>query len=184
MIILAEDHRYIDTDTGRVYPSVTQTIRDAGLMGYMPEDDWYLERGTAVHAATALWDRGELDEDTVDPAVAPYLDAWKRYRADMRDPDIGLMIEQIVYDPIVGYAGTMDRAGIDIKTGTSCPWHIVQCAAYHYACPIRPPQWQSVYLSDDGKYKVQVYKPSELFAAFKIFSAALQLNQWRKDNWV
>lgn len=184
MITLTKDHRYVDDVTGAEWPGVTTVIREAGLMGWIPDDPFYAERGTAIHEATALWDLGVLDEETLDLQIDPYLDAWKRYRSDMMDPDISLMIEQIVVNTAVGYCGTMDRAGVDIKTGALCKWHILQAAAYYHACPVRPPVWHSVYLKDDGTYKLTIYRPSELFAAFKVFCAALMVYNWRKENGV
>lgn len=180
MIILTGDHRYIDTDTGREYPSVTATIRDAGVMGWVTEDAYYAERGKEVHKTTALWDKWLLDEDSVDPQIVPYLDAWKAYRCNVpTKPDC---IEEIVSDLVVGYCGTIDRDGLDIKTGAPAKWHILQAAAYWHARPYRQVGWTSVYLQDDGKYKLIIYKPSELQAAFKVFCAALQINQWKREN--
>ncbi len=182
MIILTEDHRYIDEETGREFPGVTATIRSAGLMGWTPNDDWYMERGTAVHAATAMSDRGTLDQDNLDPQIAPYLEAWKAYRRDTGY--VPTQIEQIVSDLTIGYCGTMDRDGLDIKTGAAAKWHILQAAAYWHTDELRTDRttWQSVYLQDDGKYKLAVYRASELHAAFRVFCAALQINQWKKEN--
>ena len=180
MIILTPEHVYIDSDTDRVFPGVTSVIKDAGLMGYMPGDEWYLERGTAVHEATALWDRGVLDEDSLDPQIAPFLASWKQYRADTGFAP--KLIEEIFVDPIFGYAGTIDRDGLDIKSGSPAKWYVLQNAAYWHSPIVNKGPWQTVFLRENGSYKVVVYAPQELYEAFQVFTAALTLNAWKTRN--
>lgn len=181
MITLTADHRYVDTKTGLEWPGVTSIIRVAGLMGYVPDDQWYAERGSAIHEATALYDKGILDEDTLDPQIVPYLSAWKRYRADNPnwEPD---GIERLVHDPIVGYCGTIDRIGIDIKTGVHCKWHIVQAAAYWHAFTPRMLSWNTVHLRDNGNYYLGIYSAFQLNAAWRIFCAALTVAKFKQEN--
>jgi len=181
MITLTEDHRYVN-EVGREYPGVTSVIRTAGLMGWMPDDDWYLDRGHAVHSACELWDKGTLDEDALDPQIRPYLDAWRAYRRDTGYHAENVEeIEQLVCNPVVGYCGKIDRPGLDIKTGAPTKWHILQAAAYWHALKTRG-EWHSVYLRDDGTYKLVIYRASELQAAFKVFCAALIVTTWAKEN--
>lgn len=181
MITMTSDHRYVDDITGREYPSVTQTIRDAGLMGYLSSDEWYLDRGTAVHEATALFDEGVLDESELDPRLIGYVDAWKKFRTDSAFKPTE--IEKIVLSERYGYAGTIDRDGIDIKTGAPCPWHELQAAAYWYAlCPKLLGCWMCVYLHDDGTYLVKTIKAKELHNLIAIFASALAINNWKKEH--
>ena len=182
MITLTTDHRYID-ESGREYPGVTTVIRDAGLMGYIPNDDWYSERGTAVHLATALYDRNDLDESTVDPQIVGYLNAWKLYRRDLMPAVATEYIEVLLHNSVSGYCGTMDRYALDIKTGVKCAWHVIQAAAYWQAIGrTRPLSWQSVYLREDGRYTVETYDPVSLTRAFNTFNHALPIYNWKKEN--
>jgi len=132
----AETHTY--WHEGRKIPSVTQILKGVGLI----DTSWFTEeatlRGTCVHEATHLDDLGTLDENTVDEAVWPYLEQWRKFRAEM-----GVTItamEQMIYSPIYGYAGTLDRTLLfagnpvevlgDIKAGARAKWHALQTAAY------------------------------------------------------
>lgn len=179
-ITLSENHVYTDSDTGRVYPSVTQIIKDAGMMGFLPSDPWYMERGTAVHEATALFDQGRLDYDALDPRIRGYVDAWALFTVDT---DFGpAFIETSFVHTEYGYAGTLDRNGLDIKTGAYCPWHALQAAAYARLSGEECKIWRTVYLSDDGRYVLRVYSVRELWAAWNVFLAALSIYNWKKGN--
>lgn len=180
-LILTEDHRYFDNDIE--FPGVTTVIREAGLMGsWQPQDlEWYFQRGTAIHEATALYDQGILDKSTIDPRIQGYLDAWKKFRTDTGHGSA--FIEKSLCHPLYKYCGTLDRDELDIKSGNSQPWHLIQGAAY---CALRNttliPVWSTIYLQEDGNYKVISYKPKEILDAFKIFLAALAIYNWRKNN--
>jgi hypothetical protein len=182
MITLTEDHRYIDDATGAEYPGVTTVIKDAGMMGWLTNDNYYLKRGTYVHEACALWDLGLLEEADLSPGLTGFLSAWKKYRADTGFTPAPDFIERICFDPILLYAGTIDRDGLDIKAGESYNSHKIQCAAYWHFQGNSQASWKSVYLNEDGTYKIKVYSPSELYAAFKVFTAALTVYNWRKEN--
>jgi len=182
MILLTPDHTYIDDATGQAFPGVTSVIREAGLMGYMPGDDWYMTRGTLVHECTALFDQGMLDEDALDPALVGFLVAWKKYRADTGFTPAPDFIERICFDPVLGYCGTLDRDGLDIKAGVPTKWFLIQAAAYWHSPEVNKGPWQSVYLHDDGTYKVKVYAPQKLYAAFQVFCAALTVTNWKKEH--
>ena len=91
-----ERHEYaID---GVLRPSVTQTLKDAGLT----YDQWYTEearlRGKAVHAACQLLDEDDLDWDSVLPEYRGYVTAWERFKRDSgfqitRDPEGRPLVE-------------------------------------------------------------------------------------------
>ena len=187
MIILTDDHRYIDDDTGQEYPSVTKVIQSAGLMGWMPQGEYYLERGSFVHEATALDDQGLLDESTVDPVVAPYLEAWRRYRAE--SGFVPELIERSFLHPTYRYCGTIDRDGLDIKTGAPCKWHILQAAAYYALMRGNSiprvssiTRWVSVYLKPDGTYNTHIYPLADLVREFVTFTSALNIHNWKWEN--
>ncbi len=182
MIALSEDHVYSDTETGRVYPGVTQVIKAAGLMGYQNSAPFYMERGSVIHEATALFDEDSLDWNTVDPRILPYVEAWQFYRIRECENAPYDFIEKSFVHPIYQYAGTLDRPGLDIKSGSPCAWHILQAAAYAHLSGAECSQWKTVYLQDDGRYKVTIYKVSDLYAAFKVFLAALAIYNWKKEN--
>jgi hypothetical protein len=121
-----EKHEY--ALNGLRLPSVTQILESVGLSpdySGVPADhlEFARDRGDKVHKATALDDRGDLDEDTLDPRIAPYLEAWRQFRRDHHFEPVE--IEFMFYSKRHGYAGTLDRLGasdlaehtlIDLKT--------------------------------------------------------------------
>lgn len=182
----AEKHEY--RWNGVVVPSVTQILKSLGLI----DATWYTEeardRGSMIHLATALDDRGELDESSVDERIAGYLAAWRFFLAES-----GFAFEEIEeprYSMDLGYAGTADRIGKlrgslavgDIKTGSPEPWHRLQTAAYvtaRFGNAWRVAARFVVYLSDDGKYRLITHTdPSDFFA----WRACANLFNWRMNN--
>ena len=136
------DHTY--HYRGRRIPSVTELLKP--VTGYRG-DEAAMALGTAVHDATALDDYDDLDEDSVQPEVWPYLEAWRSFRRQHLVGPVFDGIEEMVHHPRLGYAGTLDRRGevqwprdghkpsiLDIKTGSgSYPWYPLQLYAYAIA---------------------------------------------------
>jgi hypothetical protein len=160
-------HEYVD-DGGRLIPSVSTIIREAGLghIEFVPHDA--LERGSAVHDLTARYDRKELDERKIQPVYAGYLAAWIAFRRDCGFTPTA--IEKPVENTILGFAGTLDRLGrfkgsriskvisrraiVEIKTN-SCPaWTPLQLAGYAL-CLDSPYSWDRfvVVLMSNGDYR-------------------------------
>jgi hypothetical protein len=134
LIFYPESHAYYTPpgrEGGRRIPSVTQILRAVGVS----EDFDAIERsrpgvvtfardlGTAVHADAHAYDDADLDHETVDPRVRPYLDAWITWRA--KSGAVPLQRERRLYHPVHGYCGTLDGVFdlggqivlVDIKTG-------------------------------------------------------------------
>ena len=126
-------HRYW-TGT-RELLAVTHVLQTAGLL----DATWFTPagraRGGAVHQATEVLDRDGVIP-ACDPAVAPYVEAYRAFCQEARPVWHGL--EQPVADLQLGYAGTPDRWGtlhgepavVDLKTGTVPPWAPLQLVAY------------------------------------------------------
>lgn len=159
-----ERHAYLLD--GRVIPSVTQILTAEGIIN----GQWYTEdgrrRGGHVHLALQYLDEGRLDEDSVTDEVRPYLEAWGRFLSETGF--ICLQIERPFVCEALGYAGTPDRVGwmdggkilsvIDIKTGSPEPWHALQTAAYAVGIGKRMAKRWSVYLRNDGNYRLVQYQ--------------------------
>jgi hypothetical protein len=180
-------HTYIVD--GKETPSVTTVLNRLNNYSYIDKD--VLARaakfGTAVHKATELYDKNELDIDTLDAALLPYVEGWDLFLQDYK-PDF-LEIEYRI-SSVYGYAGTLDRyakikdyrATIDIKSGSTIPKTTgLQLAAYQQG------------LIEDGKqserrfavhlkpfdYKVINYKD---ITDFTVFNSALTLHKWERAN--
>lgn len=103
----ADGHIY--TLNGLRLPSVTGILKDEGFIDDRFFDDYSRDRGTFVHLATHLDDTGDLDEDTIDPVIMPYLEAWRRFKEES-----GFIVEQSeisLANTTYNYAGTIDRIG-------------------------------------------------------------------------
>lgn len=190
-----EAHRY--TVAGVELPSVTRILKPWSSFGYLPSRVDTTEaqiRGTAVHLATALWDRSALDEDALDPEIAAYVKQWARFRdAYEFEPEL---VEAPVAHVSLGYAGTLDRYGawrgpglkkyrtvlLDIKTGVADPSHKPQLAGY--ALPLRAAQYTidmraTVYLSPAG-YAVNI--DDQPMYSDAVFHSALTFHKWRATH--
>ena len=106
MVVFREaDHTY--WRNGLRYPSVTEILKEEG---FMPNaewiNEWYLDRGTYVHRAIQLYNKGELLEKDLDERLAPYLDAWRQFKANSQIEIIES--EKMVYSKVWHYAGRLD----------------------------------------------------------------------------
>ena len=67
-------------------PGVTAVLSQ--VVDFRFVDDAVLARkcaiGAAFHAAVQLDHDGELDEDSIDPAVAPYFEGWRKFKHEHR----------------------------------------------------------------------------------------------------
>ena len=173
---------------GEILPSVTQIIKETGLAGdsnWTP-DPFYLIRGTLVHQATALLDRNDLDEASVDPQIRGYLESYKRFLKETGFlPEV---VEVPRFNPTLRYAGTPDRVGrlsgeglvLDLKTGVSRPrWHKIQTAGYVLLSPEHPEKRAALYLGGDGTFSlVEHTDPHDS----QVFLAALTVHRWKTEK--
>ena len=114
---------------GRIVPSVTQVLGD--LLPCWQADDWYLERGRAVHACAAMIARGE--RFTHDPQIDGQVQALRKFFREVNP--IVVSVEKQVFSKRYLFAGTMDLLSntvIDFKASISesVPY---QLAAYAIA---------------------------------------------------
>ncbi len=181
----AASHRY--TLDGVVLPSVTQVIRDAGLMpAYYSEDaEWYADRGSAVHEATALYDRGILDDASLDQEIVGYVESYRAFRRDS-EKDLRIVdIEVPLASLGMFLAGTPDRlilwrgrgTVLEIKTGSAEPWHRLQVAGYMALA--ESIEGLVVYLDGEGGWKFG----RSIDRADRIaFASVLAIQNWKRAN--
>jgi len=132
----ASTHIYRRPD-GVVVPSVTQVLRAVGVSTDFDALKGMSERlglaidsardlGVAVHADAHAFDDDDLDWDTVDARVSPYIEAWSCFRENTQLTPITR--ERRLYHPGLCVSGTLDailirpcdttrRILVDIKTG-------------------------------------------------------------------
>jgi len=183
-----EPHTY--TYDGVVVPSVTQVLPSPIVpTTHMQLDMEYArQRGQAVHLATELYDLGDLDEDSMDPVIVPYLDAWEKF---LIDSDFHVSdIEARVYSERNRYAGTLDRSGtinggkaiLDIKAVHKLsPTTGLQTAAYEDAYRkdrrCKPARRFAVQLKPDGAYVMREYTDT---SDLSVFLSYLQIHNWEQ----
>jgi hypothetical protein len=185
-------HAYYDR-FGRV-ASVTQVLSASGIGGYdkfrmmqvtAPEKLAAAgERGRKVHEATQYYDDGLLDFDTLDPALVPYLTAYRRWLAETGFEPLG--IEHMIYSERFRYAGRLDRIGViggrkwvvDLKSGMLIDGYAVQLAAYVAALP-QPLTYDRmiVQLCDDGRFVIQTPEKSTYYTHLNAFLTALDCHR-------
>ena len=181
---------------GRAIPSVTQILEKSGFYEFPFASPEALARarelGTDVHKATELYDRGQLDYNSITDEVYPYLEGWISFRRDHRELEV-VENEHFVYHPALDFAGTLDRVFqcdrlriiADVKTGAALPATGMQTAAYRAAYNAqhrhdkRVSERMSIHLTETGKYKLIPHKDPSDFGAF---CAALTLFHWREKN--
>lgn len=189
-----ETHTY--SVDGVEFPGVTKILQGAGLIDLSPIRLDVLEAtrrfGTACHRCCELHDLNDLNENSLDKHLRPYLNAWIQFKKDYQFKIEA--IEEIVYSKRYRYAGRLDRRGIiegkrlilDIKTssdfGATVP---IQLSAYLEAFNEGKKQEEkakrrlAVLLNGDGKYKVEEYKNK---SDFNVFISALTIVNWKKNN--
>ena len=183
--VLTRDEKHIYRLDGVVIPGVSQIIREAGMSSF-PESggSWQSQRGQAVHLACQLWDEADLDEATLDPAIAPYLEAWKNFLAENKAKV--LMNEQMLYHPTLRYAGTIDRLLLigeqeflcDIKTGSKYPEYPIQTAGYALLID-RPVGRMCVYLAGNGTFNTSTHRDR---SDEQYFLAAYTISNWHRNG--
>lgn len=190
-IEMTEDHKY--TVDGKQALGVTTVLKEEGFINC----DWYTEqariRGDLVHKATQFIDAGTLDQDSIDPILEPYLKAYESFLSSMTPYYI--YTEYKVCDPLLRWAGTLDRAGffgdraflLDIKSGLIQPWTRLQTSAYLDGLIRDDKRFEEadrygLQLKVDGTFKLIKYDPKKFREELKTFRNAVSNCYWKKTN--
>jgi hypothetical protein len=168
---------------GRVVPSVTQVLDI--LNDFSDVHPERLEaarlRGQHVHAMIDLDNRGELDEESLDEGLRPYLTQWRLFLHESKFTVTAS--EQRVFHPSLHYAGTCDCLlgqgtswVLDVKTGAIPRSVGAQLAAYQQALDPRPRRRLCLALTADN-YRLHECKG---LSDFVLFQSCLHI--WRYKN--
>lgn len=183
---------------GRKIPSVTTIIKAAGLI----DTTWFNEaatwRGSVVHRCCEYDCKGKLDESTVDPGAAGYLEGWRKWKRETGFRPVA--IEARFYHPVFLYAGMPDRVGYlpdgsiavpDIKTGPPQKWHALQSAGYVPGAKILlghsvdsgiVVRRFGVSVHVNGTYTQTEYTVQTLAVDWAAFQSCLNIFNWRRIN--
>lgn len=172
-------------------PSVTQILQPLVDLSRIPRDVLEAKRdlGQRVHLACQLDDEHDLLESSVEEDVRPRLEAWRRF---LRETGAEVLAnEQLVYHPVMLYAGKLDnvlRIGrdewlIDKKTAIATPISTgPQTAAYSQASqsPGLPPLHRgALLLHDDGRYQLDPLTGADDWSCFV---ACLTLHRFKETH--
>lgn len=96
---------------GNPVPSVTEILKPLTDLSRVPQDTLEYKRslGKAVHKAIELYERQDLDVDTLDKDAMPFFEAWLKFKAETGFR--ALLTEQVVWSAKLRYAGTLDILG-------------------------------------------------------------------------
>jgi hypothetical protein len=177
-----ETHTY--TLNGERLPSITQILKGEGFIDTAFFTEYGRDRGSIVHRITHWHDTGELDPESVDPALEGYLSAWRKFRAESGFKPY--IIEQPMASEVYRFAGTPDRIGVmdgddaipEIKTGEVQPWTGLQTAAQEILYGKRAKRY-AVRLTEDGKYKLIPFTDRNDRG---VFLAAVSCFWWKRAN--
>lgn len=166
----------------RVLPHVTEIVRRFCPMPYAA-GDWYLQRGTAVHAGCALLARGKLDWASVDTEIRGKLSGAKAAMSVLYSETKWKGIEKPLCDVVLGFAGTLDLFSdgliVDWKSSIDAG---AEMQLGGYSLLLEPTaakgrRLAAIELCDDGTYRVHTYHRGD---ARQLFRSALTLWNWQK----
>ena len=137
-------------------PSVTGILKSEGFIDDRFFDDYSRNRGSMVHLACHLDDINDLDEGSLDPAIIPYLTAWRLFKKES-----GFIVEkseQPRMSSAYQFAGTPDCIGYFPES------NLTRC---------------SVELHNNGTYKLIPFKDRN---DIKIWLSILACYFWKQNN--
>jgi hypothetical protein len=152
-----EKEGHVYTAEGKVYPSITQILSAEGFINTAFYDEWSRDKGSMVHLACHYDITGELDEDSLDDEIKPYLSGFRKFMSES-----GFKVERSevpAINKIYGYAGTPDLIGCFPKP----------VAARRFALE----------LNKEGKYKLIPHTDQ---TDFVVFQSAVAVHNWKNNN--
>lgn len=148
-------HTY--SHNGVILPSVTQILQAEGFINTAFYDEWSRDKGSMVHLAIKYDLSGELDEETLDEEIRPYLAAFRKF---MRESGLKIEKNEIPgINTIYNYAGTPDLIGC-FPTMT-------------------PVKRYALEINKLGKYKLIPFTDQN---DFHIWQAAVACYHWKNNN--
>lgn len=176
---------------GAVIPSVTDVI--GTVMPSWQADDWYKDRGKAVHLGCQFLDENRLDWSSVDEReIAPRIRAWQRFRDEWPAEVTG--IETPLVSLRYRFAGKLDRTFereskctiADIKNGIE-PQVLVQLGGYSLLWSEntegrRAFQGVAVELREDETYSAKWFPSHQLRLAEQTFLACLSVFNFMRSH--
>lgn len=184
-----KEHKYyID---GKEVPGVTSVIKENNLSRFFGTEE-HLERGSHIHLLTELWDKDNLDMDSVSKDYLMRLVAWANFCSEFKLEHIHT--ELPVFSKKYRFGGKLDRLSfakvkrtkelwlIDLKSGVPSAAVDIQTSGYEIAateqlglkCPLKR---IAVHLKSDGTYNIYHCENQK-----NLFLYAVALTHYRWQN--
>jgi hypothetical protein len=176
---------------------VTDILKRNGLRGDIPymtpeQQEYYMNRGTQIHAACCMVDRGTLIWEKLDPRIVGHVRAYEKFLHDAQ-PEL-LASELEVVSKKYDYMGHLDRVFrigkgkvvCDLKTGTVDLATRLQTIAYRmaYTHPIATCNRMGLALHENGTYRAHWWIGPALDGVDRNgWLACLSGNEWELDKW-
>lgn len=183
-------HTY--TVNGNRYPSVTEIVGMLRPESGARDDvlEYKRQIGKAVHKAIELLEADNLDPGSLDLAIVPFVDAWRKFKHDASFSV--LHSEKIVFSQKLRFAGTLDLTGLRATKVTlldlKAVWAMgketgVQTAGYALCYEemtgVKVDERGGLQLLRDGTYKYFPYKDAN---DRNVFLACLSVHNWKSLN--
>jgi len=155
--VTLEPEGHIYTWNGIHPDSITQILAAEGFINTDWYDEWSRDKGSMVHLACHYDITNELDEDSLDDEIRPYLAAFRKFMADS-----GLKVERSEVPGVNTthiYAGTPDIVGCFPKP----------TAARRFALE----------LNKEGKYKLIPHTDQN---DFSVWLSAVACYRWKQNH--
>lgn len=152
-----EPDGHVYTYQGQHWPSITQILKAEGFIDTTWFDEWSRDKGSMVHMACHYDITGELDEDSLDDEIRPYLAAFRKFMAES-----GFTVthaEAPGVNTTHSYSGTPDLIGCFPKPGV--------CRRF------------ALELNNQGKHKLIPHTDQN---DFNVWLAAVATFYWKKNN--
>jgi hypothetical protein len=195
------EHSY--TLARRRLPYITQILSLYGIMYVDPNIPAHVlefarDRGSAVHLGIRFANEGRLDATSVAPQIEPYLWAWEGFCAAHAGNFVPQVVEQPMFHPELGFAGTPDAIGlwhgvgavVEVKTcATMPPGAAVQTAAQRLLANAnghRVIHRLGVQLKPDGTFRLHEYRDpldAEEFRAALLLASRRIAREGRLESW-
>ena len=115
-----EKETHIYSVGNKKVPSVSEIVQEVVGLPYVA-DEWYMQRGSAIHRALSLYIQGRLDEKSVDERIRQYVENGKKAIKDLSL--VPTLVEVPLYHKTLNFAGTPDLLSdtilVDYKTNHS-----------------------------------------------------------------
>lgn len=188
---LTRDEEHVYRLNGRVITGVTRVVDMLRDLSGVPRNVLENKReiGELVHRATELDAQEQLDHESIDPDIRPYMEGWWRFIAEVKPR--WLSHEEYVYHTAYDYAGQLDHrveingeeGVLDKKTSAPSLCDAVQLSAYAQAKYHSSPAIANtqrlwiLQLLPDGTYRLRRYMDH-----FHVFLAALTCYRFKNGG--